>query len=168
MTQLAQFDHIDKAELQDFLSTCSESTKVYLGVDSERVKIKGVWYADYIGVVVVHKNGNNGCRIFHQVIRDVDYDKRKDKPTMRLMNEIYHLAALYKELEHLFAKFETELHMDINSVKGTGSNHVIDQARGYIRGVCGLEPKSKPDAWAASFAADRAKDLYQARQLAAA
>jgi predicted RNase H-related nuclease YkuK (DUF458 family) len=39
------------------------------------------------------------------------------------------------------------------------SSIVIQQAVGYIRGVCNVEPKVKPQAFAASYAADRLKEI---------
>lgn len=153
---------IERSELEAYLATCSPDARIFLGADSERHKIKGVWYADYITVIVVADRDDGGYarnHIFFQVTRDRDYDMKKDKPTTRLINEIYALCALYKEFEDLIYPYEVELHMDINSVKSAGSNHVLSQAVGLVRGMCGIEPKCKPEAWAASFAADRAKDL---------
>ena len=34
-------------EVKSFLADQGPDTKVYLGADSERVRINGVWYADY-------------------------------------------------------------------------------------------------------------------------
>ena len=53
--------HLDLNAVRAFIQSQSPETKVYLGGDSERFQIDGVWYADYINVVVVHKNGKNGC-----------------------------------------------------------------------------------------------------------
>lgn len=154
---------IDRAELETYLASCSSKARIFLGADSERVKIRGIWYADYISVIVIADRDDGGYarnHIMYQVHRDRDYDVRKDKPTTRLINEIYNLCGLYKEFEDLLYPYETELHIDINSVKNTGSNHVLTQAVGIVRGMCGIMPKCKPEAWAASFAADRAKQLH--------
>ena len=35
------------------------------------------------------------------------------------------------------------------------SNDVVQQAIGYVRGVCQCDPVLKPDAWCASAVADR-------------
>ena len=37
----------DLEEVKDFLAKQGPDTKVYLGADSERVRVNGVWYADY-------------------------------------------------------------------------------------------------------------------------
>ena len=47
-------------EVRDFIEAQTPETKIYIGCDSERVKVDKVWYADYITAVVVHINGNNG------------------------------------------------------------------------------------------------------------
>ena len=47
----------------------------------------------------------------------------------------------------------------INPDEHRGSSCVISQAVGYIKGVCNVIPFVKPDAFAASYAADRFKGL---------
>ena len=73
-------------EVKAFIEAQSPETKVYLGADSERINLKGVWYADYTLAIVVHIDGNHGCKIFGEVSRERDYDQRMSKPSMRLMN----------------------------------------------------------------------------------
>ena len=79
---------IDIDEVRDFIMAQTPETKIYIGGDSERFLIGKDWCADYIMVVVVHINGNNGCKIFGEVPRERDWDKKRDKPRMRLMNEV--------------------------------------------------------------------------------
>lgn len=52
-----------------------------------------------------------------------------------------------------------EIHLDINPDEHYGSSCVIQEAVGYIRGMCNVIPMVKPNAFAASYAADRLKDL---------
>ena len=80
--------NMDLNEVRTVIQAQTPETKIYLGGDSERFQINGVWYADYINVVVIHKNGKNGCSVFGSVTRERDYDQHKDKPRMRLMNEV--------------------------------------------------------------------------------
>jgi predicted RNase H-related nuclease YkuK (DUF458 family) len=68
-------------EVKKFLATQGPDTKVYLGTDSERVRVNGVWYPDYTLAVVVHIDGRHGCKIFGFVDRELDYDHKKSKPT---------------------------------------------------------------------------------------
>ena len=52
-----------------------------------------------------------------------------------------------------------EVHLDINPNELFGSSCVVQQAIGYIRGTCNLTPQVKPNAFAASYAADRLKEV---------
>ena len=153
----------DIQEVQQFVKSQSPETKVYIGGDSERMMIDGVWYADYTLVVVVHINGKNGCKIFGEVIRERDYDQRKDRPRMRLMNEVMKIAELYLKLDEITDEYEVEVHLDINPNELHGSSCVINEAVGYIKGMCNVVPMVKPNAWAASYAADRLKDVIHNR-----
>lgn len=143
-------------ELMELLASLDpKRTKLYFGCDSIRFKKEGVWYAKYAVVCVVHKNGSNGCKFFYNHIVERDYDKKKNKPSMRLMNEVMKVAELYLELAPLVDDYVCEIHLDINLDPMHGSNCVASQAAGYILGVTGIEPKLKPDSWAASFGADK-------------
>jgi len=50
----------DIEEVKTFLAKQGQDTKVYLGADSERIRVNGVWYADYALAVVVHIDGRHG------------------------------------------------------------------------------------------------------------
>lgn len=154
-------------EVKAFINSQTPDTKVYLGGDSERFQIEGVWYADYTNVVVVHINGKNGCRVFGSITRERDYDQRKDRPAMRLMNEVMKTAQLYLDLSDVLEDREVEIHLDINPNEKYGSSCVINEAVGYIRGMCNIVPLVKPNAWAASYTADRLKDIMSAAERAA-
>ena len=143
------------------LPKCNSDTKLYIGGDSERFRVKGVWHADYILVLVVHINGNKGCKIFGEVQRELDYDQRKDRPVQRLMNEAYKIADVYGRLKDVIeaSGFDVQIHVDLNPDKTAGSSCAIDQAVGYIQAMTGLEAIPKPKAFAASYAADRYKEV---------
>jgi len=150
---------IDIEEVREFIAEQTPETKIYIGGDSERFNIGTDWYADYIMVVVVHINGNNGCKIFGEVVRERDYDQKRNKPRMRLMNEVYKIAELYLKLHDVLEDREVEVHLDINPDDMHGSSCVIQEATGYIRGMCNVIPMVKPNAFAASYAADRYKSF---------
>lgn len=145
---------LDIEELKDFIDKQGPDTRVYIGCDSYRRKLNGVWNAYYTVVVVVHMNGRNGCRVFGDITHEPDYDQKKNKPAMRLMNEVYKAVALFEELLPVIGEREVELHLDINPNKKHGSSCVVEQAIGYVKGVLGVVPKVKPDGWAATHAAD--------------
>lgn len=152
--------------VKEFIIKQSPETKIYIGGDSERHRKDGVWYANYTVVVAVHINGKNGCRVFGEVTREADYDQRKDRPAMRLMNEVIKTAELYLKLAVVLEDRHVEIHIDINPNNKYGSSCVITQATGYIKGVCNMEPMVKPDSWAASFCADRFEDAIYNKKAA--
>jgi len=146
-------------EVREFIEAQSPETKIYIGCDSERMKIDKVWYADYITAIVVHINGNNGCKLFGEVVRERDYDQKQSRPRYRLMNEVYKVSELYLRLADVLVDRNVEVHLDINPNEMTGSSCVINEAIGYIKGTCNVIPLVKPQAFAASYAADRLKSL---------
>ena len=148
-------------EVKAFIEAQSPETKIYLGADSERINLKGVWYADYTLAIVVHIDGNHGCKIFGEVSRERDYDQRMSKPSMRLMNEVYKVAELFQNLSDVLEDKHVEVHLDINPNEMHGSSCVISQAVGYIKGMCNVVPMVKPNAFAASYAADRLKFVLE-------
>jgi len=153
---------IDLTEVATFINAQSPATKIYIGGDSERFLINNVWYADYTLAIVVHYEGNRGCKIFGEVVRERDYDQQKDKPRMRLMNEVMKIAELYLKLAEVLEDRHVEVHLDINPDEHHGSSCVINEATGYIRGMCNVIPLVKPNAFAASYAADRLKEILAA------
>jgi predicted RNase H-related nuclease YkuK (DUF458 family) len=153
-------NNMDLDEVREFIMNCSETTCVYIGADSERYRGKDeLWYADYTLAVVVHYDGSRGCKVFGSVSRERDYDQRKDRPAYRLMNEVYKAAQLYMDLAESIGDRHAEVHLDINPNIVHGSSCVVQQAVGYIRGTCNVTPMIKPKAFAASYAADRMKEL---------
>jgi predicted RNase H-related nuclease YkuK (DUF458 family) len=150
----------DIDEVRQYITNSSESTSVYIGADSERYRGRdGNWYADYTTAIVIHIDGSRGCKVFGDVVTERDYDKRHDRPAYRLMNEVYKASAMYLELFEAIGDRHVEVHLDINPDELHGSSCVIQQATGYIRGMCGFAPKVKPEAFAASYAADRLKEI---------
>ncbi len=150
---------LDLDEVRDFIENSSESSKIYIGSDSERHRRGGVWFADYAVVVVVHKDGKHGAKVFGEITTERDYDQSKDKPRMRLMNEVMKAAQLYLDLADVIGDRTCEVHIDINPNHKHGSSCVISEAVGYIRGMTGVTPRVKPEAWAASIAADKFPSL---------
>ena len=156
------YGKINQDEVRSLLKSLDDTTKVYFGCDSIRFKIKGQWYAEYTTVLVVHKNGRHGCKIFAQVDREKDIDKIQNRPLHRMMNEAYRVAELYLEFEEVIYDFalEHEIHLDINQDDIHGSSVAVKSASGYIQGLCNVVPILKPTAYAASYAADRGRRLH--------
>lgn len=147
-------------DVKDYIARTSKTSKVYIGCDSDVVKKgPGVWFADYYLVVVIHHNGRNGCKIFGFKESERDFTIDKKKPRHRLMMEVYKAVELFLELEESIGEREVEIHLDINPNKKYSSSLVIQEAIGYVKSVCDLTPKVKPEAFAASYCADR---MYRA------
>lgn len=146
----------DIDEVREFIRKESESTKIYIGADSEVNKMKnGKWIVNYYSVVVIHHNGRNGAKVFGKQESEIDYTKDKRKPLYRLMQEVYKASALYLELQEAIGDRKVEVHLDLNPNKKYVSNQIVEQAIGYIKGTCNIVPLIKPDSWAASSVADK-------------
>jgi len=149
----------DIEAVKSFIQAQSAQTRIYIGVDSERIRENNVWYAVYTAAVVVHIDGKHGCRLFGEVTRERDWDQRADRPNTRLMTEVYKVSELYLRLADVLEDRLVEVHLDINSADQHASSNVVAQAIGYIRGTCNVTPKIKPEAFAATNAADRLRHL---------
>lgn len=157
-------------EVVSVLKGLDERTKIYLGCDSVRYQRNGVKMARYATVCIIHMNGANGCKVFSEVSHERDYDVKKDRPKTRMMNEVIKVCQLYNQLiphienlaeisqdkngNILIREFDVEIHLDINTNEKYGSSCAAKEAAGYVLGITGIEPKLKPDSWAASFGAD--------------
>ncbi len=109
-------------EIVELLLTLNPDTKVYLGCDSVRFSRNNRWYARYATVAIVHMNGKNGCRIFNNISVEPDYDLKKNRPKMRMMNEVSKVCELYNQLAPYIDEFDVEIHLDINTDPKHGSN----------------------------------------------
>lgn len=152
----------DLEKVKQFISDSSLESKIYIGADSERFKLNGVWHADYCVAVIIHKDGKHGCKVFGDIARQKDFDAKPGRPALRLMNEVYMVHEMYEKLAEVIGERYVELHLDINPSERHGSSCVVNQAIGYIRGACNITPQVKPEAFAASICADRLKGLLEA------
>ena len=141
-------------DIVDLLIILDENTKVYLGCDSVRYIKEGVEMARFATVAIVHMNGKNGCRIFSHFSKEPDYDLKAGRPKMRMMKEVQKVCELYVQLAPFIDEYDVEIHLDISQDPKNGSNCAANEAAGYVLGMTGIQPKLKPDSWAASFGAD--------------
>jgi len=153
----------DIEEVRQYIMNSSHESKIYIGGDSERIKLpNGKWVADYATVVVIHIDGKHGAKIFGEVTREPDFDHKIARPSLRLMNEVYKVQNLYSQLQEVIGYRHCEIHLDLNPDERHGSSCVVTQAIGYILGTCNIKAHVKPNAFAASIAADRFKALSAA------
>ena len=150
-------NRINAEEIANFIKkeNLNNNTKIYLGVDSQAFRRGKDWYADYYMVVVIHKNGKNGCKLFYEKVTEKDFSADRKKPTYRLMQEAYKAAELYGKIAEAIIDYEVDIHLDLNPNKKYASSAVVTQAIGYIKASCNLTPMIKPDSWAATHCADR-------------
>ena len=141
-------------DMVDLLVQLDDNTKIYFGCDSIRFSKRGRMYAKFATVAIVHMNGKHGCKIFKHISEEPDYDVKKNRPKMRMMNEVIKVCQLYNQLIPFIDEFNIEIHLDINLDPMYGSNCAANEAAGYVLGMTGIEPKLKPESWAASFGAD--------------
>jgi len=147
---------IDYNEIREYIANSSDATKFYIGCDSQRVRKrkKGVKVARYVVTFVAHIDGKRGARVFGGTSYHQIQDDNLAKPFTRLFKEAEMVVEAYEELYDVLMDREVELHIDINPNKNEGSFLVHGAAKGYILGMTGIEPKVKPEAFAATYAAD--------------
>jgi len=151
-------NNIDFNNIDKFLETCGSETRLYVGCDSR------VFYnserksmISYTTAIVVHIDSKHGGKLFYENSVEEAKGLDKKKPSLRLMTEVYKVSQLYLDLidnvDNCLDK-DIEIHLDINPEKEHKSSAIITEALGYIRGMCQVEAKVKPEAWAASTVAD--------------
>jgi uncharacterized protein len=151
---------INVQSVKDFIRNQTPESKIYFGADSERILVGDKWFVDYLLVIAIHINGKNGAKVFGQIERERDYDKKLDRPKLRLMTEVYKIAELYMQFEDFLEDRHVEIHLDLNPLSIHGSSCATSEAIGFIKGMCGKDPIVKPDSWCASVAADRLKGIF--------
>lgn len=143
-------------ELINLLVTLDDNTKIYIGCDSVKYYKGRQPFAKYATVLIIHKNGNNGCKLFSHVSRERDFDEKPNRPKMRMITEARKVCEMYLQVAPLIDNYEIEIHLDINTDPKEGSNCAAQEAAGYVLGMTGIMPKLKPDGFAASYGADGA------------
>ena len=160
------FDKKQVAEIKGYLSRVKG--RVYIGCDSvinRRYNLKSGSYeqwARFAIVLVVHIDNCHGCKIFSCIENERVYDAKVDKPTQRLMTEVYKSVDCYMALQECLEDREVEIHLDINSDESYASNAIAKQAIGYVKGMTNLDALIKPDSWAGSNGADHVARYKQA------
>jgi len=126
--------------------------KVCVGTDSQQYG--KMWkFATVILLVIEGKDGiGKGAKIIYSNFKTQDIMSinqrmvREVSKSVEVAYDIFHLVDLYD--------FKLEIHADINPDPKWKSNKALSEAVGYILGM-GYDFKVKPDASAASTAADK-------------
>lgn len=130
----------------EIANSCKQSS-IYIGCDSLVVGDNKVHYST---VVVLHRGSRNGCRVFHKSITLPNYGSMR----ARLLQEVQLALEAYYQIEDVINGRHLEVHLDLNNDSKHASNIVTSEALGWVRSM-GLTAKIKPDAFAATHAADR-------------
>lgn len=144
--------NIDIEELRNVISASSATTSIYLGGDSKRFRKNGVFHISFARVVVIHMDSSKGCMIYGDKKVERDYT---GSIRYRMMQEVFYSVELATQLIDVIGDRHFEVHIDINPSERYKSNAAMKEAIGYCRGMLGVEPKLKPNSFAASCAADR-------------
>lgn len=136
----------DYDAIRTVIENSSDDTAIYVGCDSKRKKKKLI----YVTTIVVHHDSNRGATVF--VKKDVE---RYIGVYPKLQGEIYKAAEVATIIKDMVGTKKFEVHLDFNVNIKYQSNKLIPEATGAILGYVGIEPKFKPDAWAASTCADK-------------
>lgn len=137
-------------EAKAAIAASSPESCVYLGTDSIRYRTKGQWMARYTTVVILHIDGGKGCKLFENTVTMPDYGNVKQ----RMLNEVAFTVQHGSEIVDYIGDRKFEIHIDVNPDPRHKSNAALSEARGYIIGTFGFEPKFKPDSLAATHGAD--------------
>lgn len=153
-------------EVREYIENSSKNSVIMIGCDSRRFKKSGKWVAEYARAICVRKATGSGKDIIYHgshvfvdkvTLPDYGVVERSGKIKnlrQRLMQEVIFALDVFEEIWPAIGDRPFEIHIDINSRPECESNVVLSEARGYVLGITGYEPQFKPDALAASFAAD--------------
>ena len=159
---------LDYDAIRKHIEESSPHAVIMIGCDSVRKRPSQnvVATALYSTVVCIRKASGepgsimyHGCRVFGASVRLPDYGKviRSGKLAnlkLRLLQEVAYALEAYSNVCEAIGDRRFEIHLDIASDPQWESNVAMSEARGYVLGVSGKEPEFKPNALAASFAAD--------------
>ncbi len=135
--------------------------KVSVGTDSQKSGGKGgykfatvilISTSEDLGGVIVGRGGMIVGATYYNTFKR----QNKDLVNERMVYEVGKSVEVAYEIAPLLDLYDIplEIHADINPNEAHESNKALQQAVGYILGM-GYSFKVKPDAWAASFGADR-------------
>lgn len=139
-------------EIQTAIKNSSPTTKVYVGCDS-KISSKGKM-AKFATVVVLHIDGKHGGKLFSIVETEPLFGSIKT-PKMRLLREAQKAIDIAAQIAEVVGDRPFEVHLDFNTNEDHKSNVAVKEASAYVLGTLGFRPKFKPQAFAASTAADK-------------
>lgn len=141
----------DIEEVKEYIKNCSQESSIYIGCDSKRFGRKNKRFVAYACVVLIHLDTKHGAKMFKFERVERDYGSLRQ----RMMNEAIMACEIGYAVREVCGDRTFEIHLDINPDKRHKSSVAIKEATGMVLGMFGENPKVKPEAFAASTAADR-------------
>ncbi|RUM31446.1 MAG: hypothetical protein DSY42_02675 [Aquifex sp.] len=141
----------DIEEVRDFIKKTDKDTSIYVGCDSRQQKDKTV----FVTVIVVHLSSKHGAKVFWKVEKTQKIISLRQRLMEEVSRAVYHALLIADVVENR----HFEVHLDINPDESRASSVILREAVGYVLAQ-GLKPVLKPDAFAASSAADYITDRY--------
>jgi len=141
----------DIEEVRDFIKKTDKDTSIYVGCDSRQQKDKTV----FVTVIVVHLSSKHGAKVFWKVEKTQKIISLRQRLMEEVSRAVYHALLIADVVENR----HFEVHLDINPDESRVSSVILREAVGYVLAQ-GLKPVLKPDAFAASSAADYITDRY--------
>ena len=145
---------INITECCEEIEASSLESSVYIGADSKTFKRGNDRFVAFCTTVILHKDSKHGGKIFKDIKIERDFGE-SNTPRMRLMNEVYKVIDIASQIVDSVGERHFEVHLDVNPDPKYKSNSAVKEACGMVLGTFGFEAKIKPEAWAASAAADR-------------
>ena len=125
-------------------------TEIQIGCDSQ--PIGGV--INYAVVIVLYNQGKGGHVLYTKIHVKREKGKYKTQDFIKLWREVELSLALAEYLRMSGCKKVKYIDLDLNPDPMYYSNAVLRSSLGYVTSM-GYEARCKPDAWSASYAADR-------------
>ena len=138
-------------EIRKAIEDSPHDSSIYIGSDSKVFTKGGKQMVAYVTVIILHFGTSKGAKIYKSHRTDHYYGQIRT----RLMSEVTDVIAAGLEISDSIGERAFEIHLDINRDERYKSSMIMKEAIGYVLGTFGIEPKLKPDSFAASSVADR-------------
>ena len=158
---------LDYDTINEYIRRSHPQSVIMIGCDSVRKEVRGKAEARYATVVCIRNASGSGddimyhgCKVFGATATLPDYGKviksgKLANLKVRLMQEVTYVLEAFEHVYEAIGDRPFEIHLDINGRPDAESHVALQEARGYVMGVTGgIAPEFKPNALAASFAAD--------------
>jgi predicted RNase H-related nuclease YkuK (DUF458 family) len=155
---------IDYDVVRKAIEASDPKSIVYIGSDSKCFVKNKVRYVAYVGVIIIHHAGKHGGSLYRMTRTERDYGNLRQ----RLMAEVGIAIELATEIIDSVGPRQFQIHLDINPDPKHKSSICVKEATGYVLGTLGLNPKLKPEAFAASSASDKWAVIHASKKQRAA